>query len=408
METVGGCQESGGTAAMLRRHRRRNDPQAPRFRATPPADEGGAWGGEEPISEEKSEAIGQSEGRFKGRGPIGPRDGRAAIEPQGEGEFERDHASFARPRLLGARDEREPGAVRWPRCPEAMAEDRDVRFVTEESFDFGVLSPSDSQEEEEDEDSPGRGCRHGGGNGRWSPLSGARLEEMVREATRLAAQLEGCHLPPPAPGDPPGPTAMPPSTPRSPRRQTFVVKDSPVRALLPTVESRGPAPIPRLPTKPQGASAATSVPKAPPSRNSTAAAKGPSGGRGLPPSRVGPAQPCPPQGQGAGAQGRSEIPRGGTAGQAKVRGGTVPCAPSTRQPHTRTTTTAVPSSCSPASTVLPRVSSRTPAAGGRISTPRGTGAARAAPTTGASGCKPGPPPARLRPPRKTAVSSTPR
>ncbi|NWW61176.1 PSRC1 protein, partial [Ifrita kowaldi] len=81
----------------------------------------------------------------------------------------------------------------------------DVRFVTEESFDFGVLSPSDSQEEEEDEESPGGGCRHGGSNGRWSPLRGARLEEMVREATRLAAQLEGCHLPPPVPGDPPGP-----------------------------------------------------------------------------------------------------------------------------------------------------------------------------------------------------------
>nr|XP_041577300.1 proline/serine-rich coiled-coil protein 1 isoform X4 [Taeniopygia guttata] len=138
----------------------------------------------------------------------------------------------------------------------------DVRFVTEESFDFGVLSPSDSQEEEEDEDSPGGECQHGGGNGCWSPLSGARLEEMVREATRLAAQLEGCHLPPPAPGDPPGPAATPPSTPRSPRRQTFVVKDSPVRALLPTVESRGPAPIPHLPTKLRGASAATSVPKA--------------------------------------------------------------------------------------------------------------------------------------------------
>ncbi|NXA76644.1 PSRC1 protein, partial [Thryothorus ludovicianus] len=63
----------------------------------------------------------------------------------------------------------------------------DVRFVTEESFDFSVLSPSDSQEEEEDEDSPGRVCRPGGANGRWSPLSGARLEEMVQEATRLAA-----------------------------------------------------------------------------------------------------------------------------------------------------------------------------------------------------------------------------
>uniref|UniRef100_A0A674H0G7 Proline and serine rich coiled-coil 1 n=1 Tax=Taeniopygia guttata TaxID=59729 RepID=A0A674H0G7_TAEGU len=315
-----------------------------------------------------------------------------------------------------------------------MAEDRDVRFVTEESFDFGVLSPSDSQEEEEDEDSPGGECQHGGGNGCWSPLSGARLEEMVREATRLAAQLEGCHLPPPAPGDPPGPAATPPSTPRSPRRQTFVVKDSPVRALLPTVESRGPAPIPHLPTKLRGASAATSVPKVPLSRNSTAAAKGPSGGRGLRPSCMGPPRPCPPQGQGAAARGRSEPTRGGTAGsdgkgmgtpwpwgflghtptpslfpgQAKAKGGTVLCPPTTRQPHTRTTTTPVPSSCSPASTVLPRVPPRTPAAGGRTPTPRGAGAARAAPTTGASGCKPGPPPARLRPPRKTAVSSTPR
>uniref|UniRef100_A0A803VT12 Uncharacterized protein n=1 Tax=Ficedula albicollis TaxID=59894 RepID=A0A803VT12_FICAL len=111
----------------------------------------------------------------------------------------------------------------------------DVRFVTEESFDFAVLSPSDSQEEEEAEDSPGGDCRHGDGNGRWSPLRGARLEEMVREATRLAAQLEGCHLPPPDPGDPPGAAATPPGTPRSPRRQTFVVKDSPVRALLPQV-----------------------------------------------------------------------------------------------------------------------------------------------------------------------------
>uniref|UniRef100_A0A8C3XGG1 Proline/serine-rich coiled-coil protein 1 n=1 Tax=Cyanoderma ruficeps TaxID=181631 RepID=A0A8C3XGG1_9PASS len=287
-----------------------------------------------------------------------------------------------------------------------MSEDRDVRFVTEESFDFGMLSPSDSQEEEEDEDRPGGGCRHEGGNGRWSPLRGARLEEMVREATRLAAQFEGCHLPPPSPGDPLGPAATPPGTPRSPRRQTFVVKDSPVRALLPTVDSQGPAPIPHLPAKPRGASAAASVPKASPSRSSTAAAKGPSGSRGLPSSRIGPPRPCPPQGQGAGARGRSEPPRGGTAGQPKVKGGTVPCPASTRQPHSRTTTTPVPSGCSVAPTALPKVSPRIPAVGGRTPTPRG--AARAAPTTAASGCKPGPPPARLRPPRKTAVNSTPR
>ncbi|KAF1591404.1 hypothetical protein FQV11_0003543, partial [Eudyptes moseleyi] len=56
----------------------------------------------------------------------------------------------------------------------------------------------EEEEEEEEEESPA-GPGAGGGCGRWSPLSGARLEEMVREATRLAAQLERCHLPPPAP-----------------------------------------------------------------------------------------------------------------------------------------------------------------------------------------------------------------
>lgn len=67
---------------------------------------------------------------------------------------------------------------------------------------------------------------------RWSPLSGAQLEEMVREATRLAAQLQHSHLPPLGPGpSPPGGGGSP----RNPRRETFVVKDSPVRELLPTV-----------------------------------------------------------------------------------------------------------------------------------------------------------------------------
>ncbi|NWZ30769.1 PSRC1 protein, partial [Asarcornis scutulata] len=71
----------------------------------------------------------------------------------------------------------------------------DVRFITEERFDFSVLSPADSREEdEEDEESPG------GAGVRWSPLSGAQLEEMVREATRLAAQLQHSHLPPLGPG----------------------------------------------------------------------------------------------------------------------------------------------------------------------------------------------------------------
>uniref|UniRef100_A0A8C2T9R5 Proline and serine rich coiled-coil 1 n=1 Tax=Coturnix japonica TaxID=93934 RepID=A0A8C2T9R5_COTJA len=104
-----------------------------------------------------------------------------------------------------------------------MMEERDVQFITEEKLDFSILSPSDSREDDDDDEPP-----PGGTNGRWSPLSGAGLEEMVREATRLAAQLQQSHLSPlpPSPGG---------GSPRSPRRETFVVKDSPVRALLPTV-----------------------------------------------------------------------------------------------------------------------------------------------------------------------------
>ncbi|XP_029856816.1 proline/serine-rich coiled-coil protein 1 isoform X2 [Aquila chrysaetos chrysaetos] len=163
-----------------------------------------------------------------------------------------------------------------------MAEERDVRFVTEESFDFGFLSPSDSQEEEEDEESPaGAGAR--GGSGRWSPLSGARLEEMVREATRLAAQLEQCHLPPPIPSGPPSAHRSP----RSPRRETFVVKDSPVRALLPTVEPRGPpTATARPPAKPRGAPAAANVPgtrKVSPQLSRHSGAEGTPRGQGAPP-----------------------------------------------------------------------------------------------------------------------------
>ncbi|XP_075030572.1 proline/serine-rich coiled-coil protein 1 [Calonectris borealis] len=293
-----------------------------------------------------------------------------------------------------------------------MAEERDVRFVTEESFDFGFLSPSDSREEEEDEEeeSPA-GAGAGGGSGRWSPLSGARLEEMVREATRLAAQLERCHL---SPATPRGPLPAPRS-PRSPRRETFVVKDSPVRALLPTVESPPPAATTRPPAKPRGVPAATNIPgtrKVSPSCHPTAAPKGPPGARVPPPSRVGPPRPCPPQGQGVGTRGKSEPLRVGTAGQPKARGGAAPVPPATRQPRARATAVPVPSGRPPAPSAIPRAPGRAPAGGaapgGRAPTPRGAGAARAAPPPAGSGCKPGPPPSRLRPPRKTAVSSTPR
>ncbi|XP_052671315.1 proline/serine-rich coiled-coil protein 1 [Harpia harpyja] len=197
-----------------------------------------------------------------------------------------------------------------------MAEERDVRFVTEESFDFGFLSPSDSQEEEEDEESPaGAGAR--GGSGRWSPLSGARLEEMVREATRLAAQLEQCHLPPPIASGPPSAHRSP----RSPRRETFVVKDSPVRALLPTVEPRGPPPRHRpAPRQAPGCPRCHQRPRHPKGVTQLSphsSAKGTPRGQGAPPP-AGWAPPglAPPRGRGLGpGASRSPSRRGQQASQ---------------------------------------------------------------------------------------------
>ncbi|XP_051021523.1 proline/serine-rich coiled-coil protein 1 [Acomys russatus] len=68
------------------------------------------------------------------------------------------------------------------------------------------------------------------------PLSPEKLEEILDEANRLAAQLEECALQDldsagAGPGRP-SPRGKP-----SPRRETFVLKDSPVRDLLPTVNS---------------------------------------------------------------------------------------------------------------------------------------------------------------------------
>ncbi|XP_015740548.1 proline/serine-rich coiled-coil protein 1 isoform X4 [Coturnix japonica] len=162
-----------------------------------------------------------------------------------------------------------------------MMEERDVQFITEEKLDFSILSPSDSREDDDDDEPP-----PGGTNGRWSPLSGAGLEEMVREATRLAAQLQQSHLSPlpPSPGG---------GSPRSPRRETFVVKDSPVRALLPTVPAANvPKEPPRCQPPPRGA---------PSSRGA--------------PSPSGAPRPCPPRG--ALARGKSEPLRAGTAAKAE-------------------------------------------------------------------------------------------
>lgn len=66
------------------------------------------------------------------------------------------------------------------------------------------------------------------------PLSPEKLEEILDEANRLAAHLERCALQErESAGEGSGPRKVKPS----PRRETFVLKDSPVRDLLPTVSS---------------------------------------------------------------------------------------------------------------------------------------------------------------------------
>lgn len=68
------------------------------------------------------------------------------------------------------------------------------------------------------------------------PLSPEKLEEILDEANRLAAQLEECALKD-SENAAAGPGRPSPRGKPSPRRETFVLKDSPVRDLLPTVSS---------------------------------------------------------------------------------------------------------------------------------------------------------------------------
>nr|KAF6304928.1 proline and serine rich coiled-coil 1 [Pipistrellus kuhlii] len=127
----------------------------------------------------------------------------------------------------------------------------DVKFIVDETLDFGGLSPSDSREEEDlpvlatPEKPVRRGLSHRGDLNAGAPtpqgvrfslgrLSPAKMEEVLDEANRLAAQLEQCALRErERAGESPGPRRVKPS----PRRETFVLKDSPVRDLLPTVGS---------------------------------------------------------------------------------------------------------------------------------------------------------------------------
>ncbi|XP_074175205.1 proline/serine-rich coiled-coil protein 1 isoform X2 [Rhinolophus sinicus] len=135
----------------------------------------------------------------------------------------------------------------------------DVKFIVDETLDFGGLSPSDSawfvfclsREEEEvavlvtSEKRPRRGLSHRSDPNAVAPtpqglrfslgrLSPEKLEEILDEANRLAAQLEQCALQEP---ESTGAGSAPRRVKPSPRRETFVLKDSPVRDLLPTVSS---------------------------------------------------------------------------------------------------------------------------------------------------------------------------
>uniref|UniRef100_I0FVR6 Proline/serine-rich coiled-coil protein 1 isoform a n=1 Tax=Macaca mulatta TaxID=9544 RepID=I0FVR6_MACMU len=129
--------------------------------------------------------------------------------------------------------------------------EEDVRFIVDETLDFGGLSPSDSREEEDitvlvtPEKPLRRGLSHRsdpnavapapqGVRLSLGPLSPEKLEEILDEANRLAAQLEQCALQErESASEGLGPGRVKPS----PRRETFVLKDSPVRDLLPTVNS---------------------------------------------------------------------------------------------------------------------------------------------------------------------------
>ncbi|XP_049731956.1 proline/serine-rich coiled-coil protein 1 isoform X2 [Elephas maximus indicus] len=126
-----------------------------------------------------------------------------------------------------------------------------VKFIVDETLDFGGLSPSDSREEEDiavlatPEKPLRRGLSHRsdpnaagptlqGPRFSLGPLSPEKLEEILHEANRLAARLEQCGLQEQeSTGESPAPRQVKPS----PRRETFVLKDSPVRDLLPTVSS---------------------------------------------------------------------------------------------------------------------------------------------------------------------------
>ncbi|XP_055994986.1 proline/serine-rich coiled-coil protein 1 [Sorex fumeus] len=127
--------------------------------------------------------------------------------------------------------------------------EQDVKFIADETLDFVESSSSDSREEEDiaavatPEKPLRRALSHRSDvnavaptpQGLWlslGPFSPKKLEEILVEGQRLAAQLEQCSL-----QEPPSEGSTPCRVTPSLRRETFVLKNSPMRGLLPTVSS---------------------------------------------------------------------------------------------------------------------------------------------------------------------------
>ncbi|XP_063156176.1 proline/serine-rich coiled-coil protein 1 [Candoia aspera] len=152
----------------------------------------------------------------------------------------------------------------------------DIKFITDETLDFGLFSPLDGgdccyrREEEESITCPlelsdksvaqavDLNILLGENDGRareqipqWSPLTPEKLEEVMKEANLLAVQLEKCQLLEKRSVNSETKLEtvlehelLPPSrfmcteseSPQNSRRKTFNVNNSPLKALLPTVE----------------------------------------------------------------------------------------------------------------------------------------------------------------------------
>uniref|UniRef100_F6TFN7 G2 and S phase-expressed protein 1 N-terminal domain-containing protein n=1 Tax=Ornithorhynchus anatinus TaxID=9258 RepID=F6TFN7_ORNAN len=224
----------------------------------------------------------------------------------------------------------------------------------------------------------------------WGPVSPEKLEEILEEANQLAAQLEQCALQEQEnAAEPKGRQRAQPS----PRRETFVVKDSPVRALLPTVGSSpqgGPSlrgtPSPRGGPSPGGlASRLRSSEKKGLVRSLRPAA----GKRTASSRREGPGGHSGPAGRGPASTSftRSSPPargRGGTTGKAapgpasaeqSAVGPQLPSNPATRASRVSRATSAVAPSRLPVPTAIPKPSGSALLANRGAPTGRGSGPA---------------------------------